>query len=1404
MVINKKETKERIIELINNNNVNKLQQYIQDNGIEIKQFNNNFTDILITSIENGVSIEMVEFIINHGKYKTMNYIIHGSPEYIRKTPLSSAIKNNNFELADYLIDYGAEINYIPYDILKIILGKQNYKYFLRKGIHITTNLINNLIKDNLNYFLEQFLKNYIYCNEFILNLLSIYKSKNTLSNKQLENIIDNEKNKINIHDSMYKIAIEKDNYEAINILYNFDTRTTSVIFNGFYNIFKICDKIKKINFINKIGNRELVIPKDDEFLNHLENIVTNEEKKVIITNFIKENNVVGLKNYVQKNNINLNDYNDKYDEYNDILKLSIENSASAKLLNFIIQECQYKHFDYIINVNGTMISLLYFVIFQNKYKVFDILRKKSIDVNYEMILNRLYKNKLLNSKNLKYLLNNDSCQLASSTINTLIADNQISLLSSIFEHYVFNNIFILKLLSLYKNKVCLSGGQLKNLIREEKSKLNFNDSMYKTAIKKDNYEALQFLYNYDNRNKDVVLYEIFKLLDMEERKYRNSKISVFSEKIKNHELKIEMDEKFLNNFNDIEVKRKNIMEKVKMSDILQLKEYITKNHILITCYNNENFDILVYAIENDASVEVIKYIVMFYVSLNYTIFDKIERKYKSPLSCAISLNKFFIAKFLLESGANINYKIYASDILYKLYNEHLLNPRNLGFILDHGYNITSKLITMLIRNNRNDKLKKIFNFYIYDNTFILKLLSIFSHKIHLSSKQLNDIISKEKSKITIEHEWCFEALYYNNHEAITILSNNLCNGHSLFFDKYELYKLFDKAIYDHNNEFIKNLFTSDWFDSSHFKMEEYLSSSRIRYRLDIVDYFIENILEGDSLINYREVNFENILLNVIEIKSITFNFIKRFIKKSLSHATFDFNYVKLDRILDSMNRLRMVNEIDKQGFYKLCEILVEEAINHKTFNFESNDFETCFSIISQYYFEDTDFNYYSDLMTLFIEKSFAYPSFSFQSVNFENILRIMKVVVEKRKADIEGIFKLVKFIIEKSFDHLSFDFKRTNFENILFILSQYSNGNHNGFSFFSYLVKLVTEKSFHHPTFNVRLVNIKKAILILRQFDDNISVLKYFVGELVNLKSFSVRIDFLEELLLVSNRVKNDAFIKYVIDNLFNHETFELDKSIKFKDVILIASKIDDAYIFQYMIDCIFQHKTFVFNPFSIESILKATTKIKKDIYVQHILKKISSSGIINSNEIDIDKIIHYDKIMISAIHNNQLYVLQHLIEYLSESNVLETLSIENILLSASKVDNIKAMEMMLNILLNKSSVINKNINISYYPLILNALIKLGDLKTIKNLMGNNELKSKIDINESDKNKEYPIIVASNTVNNDPKAITIFKYLLECGANCGVKDINGIPLFILAIKNKIILYFNNYLSKISHLNLTLI
>lgn len=126
------------------------------------------------------------------------------------------------------------------------------------------------------------------------------------------------------------------------------------------------------------------------------------------------------------------------------------------------------------------------------------------------------------------------------------------------------------------------------------------------------------------------------------------------------------------------------------------------------------------------------------------------------------------------------------------------------------------------------------------------------------------------------------------------------------------------------------------------------------------------------------------------------------------------------------------------------------------------------------------------------------------------------------------------------------------------------------------------------------------------------------------------------------------------------------------------------------------------------------------------------------------------------------------------------------------KLKHIKVMQMFIEPLLNYSfeqdpqienSSINipllKTLNTSYFNLIINIIIKIGNIKLIKYLLENEELKSLIDINEKDRNGECPLITAYLS-----DRMSIFQYLLDYGANSHIRTKDGKLLLYLAIQNK--------------------
>eukprot|EP00833_Pecoramyces_ruminatium_P010987 jgi/Orpsp1_1/1185019/evm.model.c7180000092000.1 len=355
----------KIIDIIKNDDINEFKSYIRDNNIQIKNLNNKNYDLLINSIENDASIDMIDSIINYGKYKSLNYSIFKSPDYVEKSPLSTAIGRNNFKLADYLIDYGADINYIGNDFQDMTCTFQNINYIIKNKINIEK-LIYNIIKENKNIFLIRILRNLIYSNVFILNLINIYKQHTPLTNEQLYNTLLDEKQKFQFNESTYIAAINNYNYDAISILYDYDLREKSVILNDFYNIFNQ-NEYAKLDILNNIKNTELKVQIENQFIKDLENINTDLDNEDNIYKLIKNNNLTELKNYVKKNGIQLFKYNDKYNGNHDFLKIAIENNVSLKMISYIIDQCHYEKFNYDININRKPSTLLYYVLSHHQY-----------------------------------------------------------------------------------------------------------------------------------------------------------------------------------------------------------------------------------------------------------------------------------------------------------------------------------------------------------------------------------------------------------------------------------------------------------------------------------------------------------------------------------------------------------------------------------------------------------------------------------------------------------------------------------------------------------------------------------------------------------------------------------------------------------------------------------------------------------------------------------------------------------------------------------------------------------------------------------------------------------------------------------------------------------------------------
>jgi len=161
-----------------------------------------------------------------------------------------------------------------------------------------------------------------------------------------------------------------------------------------------------------------------------------------------------------------------------------------------------------------------------------------------------------------------------------------------------------------------------------------------------------------------------------------------------------------------------------------------------------------------------------------------------------------------------------------------------------------------------------------------------------------------------------------------------------------------------------------------------------------------------------------------------------------------------------------------------------------------------------------------------------------------------------------------------------------------------------------------------------------------------------------------------------------------------------------------------------------------------------------------------------------IDRIKKYH-LLEEAVYMNDYDFAKNILNY----NVFNlNLNYEKVLIEASNNNNIYLLELLIKTLLRNSINNKKSSSKKYNPqflnLILNKAIENDNINLIKYLFKSNEFKTCMNINVNDIKGEYPIIKALYSKNID-----IFKYLLEQDADTSVKDNNGNSLLSIALDN---------------------
>ena len=127
----------------------------------------------------------------------------------------------------------------------------------------------------------------------------------------------------------------------------------------------------------------------------------------------------------------------------------------------------------------------------------------------------------------------------------------------------------------------------------------------------------------------------------------------------------------------------------------------------------------------------------------------------------------------LSENINENNKNNKVDVIFELYNNNLLTPERLSFLMktcNKYFNVSSNLVKSLIEEEKVSLLDIIFNsLKFYDNEIILRLLLHYKNKISLSTFDLNQQISNEKFKISIKFP------HFHFYNTIFKYINNECD-----------------------------------------------------------------------------------------------------------------------------------------------------------------------------------------------------------------------------------------------------------------------------------------------------------------------------------------------------------------------------------------------------------------------------------------------------------------------------------------------------------------------------------------------------------------------------------------------------------------------------------------------------
>lgn len=196
-----------LLDLINKNSLTQIKETVECSSFSLTDLNSYDTNPIIFCIEHHVDTSITKYFINC--LENINFETDNG-----KIPLFTALENENFPLANFLLEKRADINYLN-------KKQENILFYLLKNRRITKNSLKYILdhKMNINYRLESEEKSWLfliikqeneellntildyfkYNNELIIHLIFMSKRKLKINNEHLQNLIYNQFHTININ-----------------------------------------------------------------------------------------------------------------------------------------------------------------------------------------------------------------------------------------------------------------------------------------------------------------------------------------------------------------------------------------------------------------------------------------------------------------------------------------------------------------------------------------------------------------------------------------------------------------------------------------------------------------------------------------------------------------------------------------------------------------------------------------------------------------------------------------------------------------------------------------------------------------------------------------------------------------------------------------------------------------------------------------------------------------------------------------------------------------------------------------------------------------------------------------------------------------------------------------------------